>query len=158
VKVTRATLRGLRFRIRSAVTLSIGGKDAATLERELDSKFQQHGAAFGLALLDVKESPAKTYSRRLEAAMRNRSNDPGAAQEFAVRCAQALRRARVPDALGVFLPQDPDGPTLRQRSRELELALLARRSGFLYLPDRPFDASLISWSEGTMIFPEGSYE
>jgi hypothetical protein len=37
----------------------------------------------------------------------------------------------------------------------LELAILARRSGFLYLPQRPFDACLISWSDGTLFFSGG---
>lgn len=157
VQVTRAAVKGLRLRVRSALSLGLGTSDAAA-EKELDSRFQQHGAAFGLALMDVRESPAYTYRRRIAAAVRDRLHDPEALREFAARCERALRRAGVPDAIGVFLVKDPGCQALREQSRELELALLTRRSGVLYLPDRPFDPSLIAWSDGIVLFPEGSYE
>jgi hypothetical protein len=156
VTVSRAGFKGRCFRVTEATTLAIAGAYPAAAENELDRQFQRFGAAFALALLDVKESPARNYPRRLAAAVADLSREAEAVEQFSARCLEAVSKAGVPDEIGVFLPRDERSGVLKQQPRALELAILARRSGFLYLPQRPIDASLISWSDGTLFFPEGS--
>jgi len=67
---------------------------------------------------------------------------------------EALRTAGVPDRLGVFLDEgiaDETGPLL---SPAASLAVLARRSGPLYLPSRRLECSLVDPHALVLFFPE----
>jgi hypothetical protein len=66
----------------------------------------------------------------------------------------ALRRAGVPDRVGVFLEEDiadETGPLLPPAAA---LAVLARRSGPLYLPTRRLEPSLVDPHALVLFFPE----
>jgi hypothetical protein len=72
--------------------------------------------------------------------------------------AESLRRARVPDRIGVFLLEGRAGPRSPARPRLLRpaagLAVLARRSGPLYLATRALDPSLANTAPAVLFFPE----
>jgi hypothetical protein len=153
LQVARAHFKGKRFAVQPFRSPAYDPKDRIAIEKDVDAKFAEHGAAYSLALLSVRFEPEESYSRRLACRIHKLADDPTAPERFASVCEEALKQAGVPDALGVFMPQDQQPTGLRRRSMALELALLARRSGFIYLPQRPIDASLISWSSGVFLFP-----
>jgi hypothetical protein len=70
---------------------------------------------------------------------------------------QELRKAGIPDRLGVFLDEElaPEGgPTLTPAAA---MAVLARRSGPLYLPSRRLEPSLVDPIRPLVLFfPEES--
>jgi hypothetical protein len=66
----------------------------------------------------------------------------------------ALSRAAVPDRVGVFVSDGEDGLGARPLPDDAVLAVLARRSGPLYLPRRQFAASLMAPARLVLLFPE----
>jgi hypothetical protein len=67
----------------------------------------------------------------------------------------ALSAAEVPSRVGVFIPAERmPKPSVPMLQREAILAVLARRSGPLYLPRRKFAPSLIVPLTGLLVFPE----
>jgi len=67
---------------------------------------------------------------------------------------EALRTAGVPDRLGVFLDEDIADETGPLLSPAASLAVLARRSGPLYLPSRHLECSLVDPHALVLFFPE----
>ena len=67
---------------------------------------------------------------------------------------EALRTAGVPDRLGVFLDEDIADETGPLLSPAASLAVLARRSGPLYLPSRRLECSLVDPHALVLFFPE----
>jgi hypothetical protein len=67
---------------------------------------------------------------------------------------EALRRARVPHAVGVFLGEVSGAGPARRLGPAATLAVLARRSGPLYLPARGLDPSLADPQPLVLFFPE----
>jgi hypothetical protein len=91
--------------------------------------------------------------------IRKRRCDPEATVDRAF--AEVLPLAGVPDALGVFLPAPPlaavgffrpDGHTLLDPLTSL--AVLAHRSGPLYLRARPVEPSLIVLERCVLVIPD----
>ena len=66
----------------------------------------------------------------------------------------ALRKAGVPDRVGVFLEEDAGGDPGSRLSPAAALAVLARRSGRLYLPSRRIECSLADPQPLVLFFPE----
>jgi hypothetical protein len=67
---------------------------------------------------------------------------------------EALRKAGVPDRVGVFLEEDVADETHPLLSPAAALAVLARRSGPLYLPSRRLECSLVDPHALVLFFPE----
>lgn len=116
---------------------------------------QTHGAAALLALLLEPLQPLDSWQRRVTNARRRleRAGDVQARADDVLE--DALRAAGVPNLVGVFVPRN-DAPPRDATWLGLPacLAVLARRSGPLYLPGRRIDASLISPTDTLLVFPE----
>lgn len=71
---------------------------------------------------------------------------------------ESLRSAGIPDRLGVFLDEhDPAAESVSRLSPAAALAVLARRSGPLYLPSRRLEPSLVDPRRSLVLFfPEES--
>jgi hypothetical protein len=67
---------------------------------------------------------------------------------------EALRQARVPEAVGVFLAEEDEAGRARALGPAATLAVLARRSGPLYLPARDLEPSLVDPKPLVLFFPE----
>jgi hypothetical protein len=67
---------------------------------------------------------------------------------------QVLLQSAIPDRIGVFVPATEDCPDIVRLPPDVSLALLARRSGPLYLPRREFEASLVVPARVALVFPE----
>jgi len=111
---------------------------------------QTHGPLAALALLDADD--------QAEAAL---VIPPipldQAEQALAERFTRSLADEGLPDTIGVFLKFDgPPPETILSRSATL--AVLARRSGPLYLPRRPFSPSLVERWNSYLVFPEESHD
>jgi hypothetical protein len=143
--VQRAELSGQRYRVAigAADTLT-AGLDAAALTR----CFREHGAACAWTLLHA----GKTQSKRdFMVAVARRGRDPNAAADLRQLCDRALRALCLPDGFGFFVEEArPDDPTVPGAAA---LAILAARSGPLYVPGR-FEPSLITAGEVTVFFPK----
>ena len=111
---------------------------------------QTHGPLAALALLDADDQaeaalviPPITFDQ--------------AEQALAERFTRSLADEGLPDAIGVFLKFDgPPPETILSRSATL--AVLARRSGPLYLPRRPYSPSLVERWSSYLVFPEESHD
>ena len=84
---------------------------------------------------------------------------PGQAQQnvqdiFDACMAAALRDASVPDCIGVFTDEESDASASHELTLPAMLALLARKSGPLYLPRRRFTPSLIVPTTAVLVFPQ----
>ncbi len=66
---------------------------------------------------------------------------------------EAFEEAGLPDLVGVFTPPVPGREPERRIGYPLALALLARRSGHLYLPWRPVYPPLLPGSALFLVFP-----
>lgn len=66
---------------------------------------------------------------------------------------EAFEEAGLPDLVGVFTPPSPACEPERRIGYPLALALLARRSGHLYLPWRPVYPPLLPGSALYLVFP-----
>jgi hypothetical protein len=112
--------------------------------------FREAGAACGLALLECAGTriPAAEFGERLA---RCRSYHDPAGRLEAI-CGEALAKVRLPARLGFFL-EEPDPPGECRLDGAAALAVLAARSGPLYLPGR-FEPSLVAPSPVTLFFPQ----
>jgi hypothetical protein len=137
LSVTRARHPGRRFRVDLTDQLSRGS--AAGLRRRLGER----GWELAWTLLTkAGQGPPRPHRRR-----RTR-------EALEAHLEDALRRACVPDRVGVFLEEwnEPCPPKLLDPAAAL--AVLARRSGPLYLPRRPLDPSLVDPRPLVLFFPE----
>jgi hypothetical protein len=69
---------------------------------------------------------------------------------------EALRKAGVPDRVGLFFEEQGEQETDPLLPAAAALAVLARRSGPLYLPSRRFECSLVHPRPFILFFPEES--
>jgi hypothetical protein len=129
ITVGRAAMTGRRYR----VTERSFGASGRTIA-QIRVLIAQEGEVALLKLLDQR-APSGV------------SNSPRALQEI---CDRALRKVNIPDAIGVFVeePLKNGGPSLDLAAA---IAVLARRSGPLYLPNR-FEPSLVSPCNVTLFF------
>jgi hypothetical protein len=136
--VRRASLPGRRFHVDLTPQISKGS--AAGLRRRLGER----GWDLAWTLLTkAGEGPPRPHRR-------NRTRDV-----FVAHLEDALRRASIPDEVGVFLEEDPGTSRARPLGPAATLAVLARRSGPLYLPARALDPSLVDPQRLVLFFPEG---
>lgn len=129
VTLRRAVVAGRRFR----VDLASGAAPArlASAQRQL-SRTGWRAARAILEAAGVAAEPAgEGLSRQLE---------------------EALVAAGVPASVGVFL-EEPDDPSLPVLGAAAALAVLARRSGPLYLPTRRLEPSLVRLASSVLFFP-----
>ena len=136
VVVARAVHPGLRFRV---ALPSQAGRARASLRERLGRRGWR--AAWDI-LASVGDAPSRTRGvrRRPEALERHLE--------------QALRKAGVPDRIGLFLDEDVGAETGPLLPPSAALAVLARRSGPLYLPSRPLEPSLVDPQAVVLFFPE----
>ena len=145
LSVQRAVLSGKRYRISTTTTLCTWtGLDEAGLTHCL----RQDGAACALALLRARRSPmTKAFATNVA---RHRL-DPAAPATLRQACDAALSKLALPEGFGFFVDE-----SLQSGDRELStteaIAVLAARSGPLYLPGR-FEPSLIVPKDVTLFFP-----
>jgi hypothetical protein len=96
----------------------------------------------GVYLLGLIEGPVSAKARRDKA---------GVAARLRQRCLEELGRLRLPDGFGFFVAE-PDDRADRAVPAAAAIAILAARSGPLYLPGR-FEPSLITFHPVTLFFP-----
>ena len=135
LKVSRRRLPGIRYVF-----------DCHSLPEECVAALRSHGAAAALALIEG-------HTERLSRTANGSGLSADLEELLAAQMSEALRVARVPERIGVFLDDDPDPAEARSLSVAAALAVLARRSGPLYLPRRRFAASLIVPAKGVLVFP-----
>lgn len=128
--VKRATLAGRRFRVDLASGVP-KARLAATQKRLVTS-----GWRAAVAILDAAGA-----------------GKPRTASALAAQLDAALADAGVPDSIGVFLDEDERAAPLLDAVAAL--AVLARRSGPLYLPARRFEPSLVRLTATVLFFAEG---
>jgi len=111
---------------------------------------QTHGPIAALALLDADDQAEAALVIPPIALDQ-------AEQALAERFTRSLADEGLPDTIGVFLKFDgPPPETILSRSATL--AVLARRSGPLYLPRRAFSPSLVERWNSYLVFPEESHD
>jgi hypothetical protein len=143
VTVRRRHLPGQRFLL-----------DCSLLTRKSVADLRTRGAAAALELIQ-----SITEARPLlDVFPRRRCDHDGSC---AGHMDYAIREAGLPDQIGVFLDGDERNEEGQLDTRQAvclgpvaTLAVLARRSGPLYLPHRPFMPSLIVPMQGLLVFPE----
>jgi len=136
IAVARAFHPGLRFR----VALSWQASRARVSLRE---RLGRRGwrAAWDI-LAAAGDAPARVPRARRQ---------PEALQRH---LEEALQKAGVPDRVGVFLEEDVGEETSPLLPPAAALAVLARRSGPLYLPTRRLEPSLVDPDALVLFFPE----
>jgi hypothetical protein len=144
--VQRETLPGRRYAI--VLRPSAVKREACLDDVALTRCFREEGAACALALLHAREIPKRVTFQEEIARFRD---DPQSVVRLGRRCARALRRLRLPDGFGFFV-EDTATPGDRTLSGAAAIAILAARSGPLYLPGR-FEPSLITVGPVTLFFP-----
>jgi hypothetical protein len=126
VQVSRSALPGLRYFV-----------DCRWLSPTIVQGLRSEGAAAMLALLQNGDGNVDEVTER------------------ALDCLTlALADRGVPRQIGVFVPEDHRPRDVHRLSRAATLAVLARRSGPLYLPRRRFNPSLIAPLTAVLVFPE----
>ena len=130
IAVRRATLAGRRFRVDLAS--GVAPARLAALQKR------------------IARSGWRALASVLDAAGLGRPRGPGA---LASQLEAALVRAGIPPAVGVFL-EEPEPGEARVLDAAAALAVLARRSGPLYLPCRRFEPSLVRLTATCLFFPE----
>jgi hypothetical protein len=138
VRVVRAVHPGLRLRVALASQLS-------RPRERLRERLGRGGWLAAWEMLEaIGEAPPRAGGhRRRPAALERHLED-------------ALRKAGVPDRVGVFLEEDVGFDTRPPLSPAAALAVLARRSGPLYLPSRRLECSLADPQPLVLFFPEES--
>jgi hypothetical protein len=139
ITLARARFPGLRF----GVSLAEPGSHAGS---ELRDQLAKDGWRAAWRILDqAKDAPSRAMGK---------GRRPEALEQH---LKQELRKAGIPDRLGVFLDEElaPEGgPTLTPAAA---MAVLARRSGPLYLPSRRLEPSLVDPIRPLVLFfPEES--
>jgi hypothetical protein len=148
LSVQRAVLSGRRYRISSTKTLCTWtGLD----EARLTDCLRRDGAACALALLRARRRPMTTAFATNLAKHRLDAAAPATLRQT---CDVALSRLGLPEGFGFFVDE-----SLQSGDRELStteaIAVLAARSGPLYLPGR-FEPSLIVPRDVTLFFPSNA--
>lgn len=135
--VRREHLRGRRYRLDlwTAIARRAPSADATAVMRRIrrDS---------GAYLLGLIEDPGNVKARRRKA---------GVPARLRQLCLDELARLRLPDSFGFFV-EEPDDRKDRAVPPAAAIAILAARSGPLYLPGR-FEPSLIAFHPVTLFFP-----
>lgn len=140
----REEIRGRRVRVAVGRSAQDQWPDNAALTR----LFREDGVACALAMLQVR-APVKTTELREQIAEARRTANPlGTLRRL---CDTALADLGLPDGFGFFVG-DPDGSRLETVPVVASIAILAARSGPLYVPGR-FEPSLISAGAVTLFFP-----
>jgi hypothetical protein len=124
ITVARARLPGLRFVVRLDDAAGLGGS-------EIHDRLGKGGWRAAWTFLRQRgDAPAKSGGRRRP-------------EDLERHLRESLERAGVPDRLGVFLAEEESAPAAAERlSPAAALAVLARRSGPLYVPSRRLEPSL----------------
>lgn len=138
VAVARAHHPGLRLRVGLAWQV---GRSQVSLRDRLGRRGWR--AAWDI-LAAAGEAPARVRGAR---------RGPEALERH---LEEALREAGVPGRLGVFLDEDIGDATHPLLPPSAALAVLARRSGPLYLPSRRLELSLVDPQALVLFFPEVS--
>jgi hypothetical protein len=136
VAVARVSHPGLRFRVGLAWQT---GRSASSLRDRLGRRGWR--AAWDVLAAAGEAPPRKGGGRRRPEALERHLEE-------------ALQEAGVPGRLGVFLAEDVGDPTHPLLSPSAALAVLARRSGPLYLPSRRLELSLVDPQALVLFFPE----
>jgi len=145
VTVQREELRGRRYRVAIAVpTSATPGSPADAL---LTQSFREDGAACALALLNRSGPPTTDQFRKLIALYRRDRKSLATLRQV---CDAALSQLGLPDGMGFFVEEW--APSADIVPAAAAIAILAARSGPLYLPGR-FEPSLITGGCVTLFFP-----
>jgi hypothetical protein len=136
--VNRERLRGARYRVdlrkftRERPATSTGGV-VRTLRTD--------GGIYLLNLIEARAGGTPTVSSRADVHTR-----------LKMLCERELADLQLPASLGFFV-DEPDAPDDVSVSAAAAIAILAARSGPLYIPNR-FEPSLIAVGTVTLFFPE----
>ena len=136
ITVARAMLPGLRFRI--DLPEPPGRRAGTTRDRLAKGGWQ---AAWRL-LEAANDTPGRARGAKRQLELLERHLE------------EAKERAGVPDRLGVFVHEDPVLEIGSLLSPAAALAVLARRSGPLYLPSRRLELSLVDPQPLVLFVPE----
>jgi hypothetical protein len=136
IQVARALFPGLRLRVGLAWQL----------DRPRPALRERLGRGGWRAAWAILESAGEAPPRRA-----GRQRKPEALEQH---LEDALRRAGVPDRVGLFLEEDIAAETGPLLPPAAALAVLARRSGRLYLPSRRLECSLVDPHPLVLFFPE----
>lgn len=136
--VRRAHLRGRRYRLDlwTSIARRAPSADAAAVMRRI----RKDGGAYLLGLI---ESPG---------AAKTSPGQAGVPARLRRLCMAALGRLQLPNGFGFFV-DEPDDPEDRALDAAAAIAILAARSGPLFLPGR-FEPSLIILHPVTLFFPD----
>jgi hypothetical protein len=157
VTVQREVLRGQRYRVAIGEMAGTDGHWRGDLgdpkfpwvdDAALTRCFRENGAACALAVLNLDGPPMKDSFHDAVARFRR---DSSAMVTLRQQCDAALRRIGLPDGFGFFV-DDATGPDPETLCGGASIAILAARSGPLYLPGR-FEPSLITAGPITLFFP-----
>ena len=164
LRCARAVLPGRRYLV-DGLPRGIDTESAAALTAAVHECLARDGMAALAALVELYRAGRKPTPARVRRIVRKRRGDPAEAVERAF--GQALSLAGVPDALGVFLPAPPlavdffrrdcptpPGPLPTPLDPLTSLAVLAHRSGPLYVRARPIEPSLIVLERSVLVIPE----
>jgi hypothetical protein len=137
ITVTRARFPGLRF----AVRFPVEGRWAHLLPHRL----AKGGWRAAWTLLEARDDAPPRKGRRTRRQ-----------EDLERHLRESLEKAGVPDRLGVFLHEDDVAPEdAAPLGPAAALAVLARRSGPLYVPSRRLEPSLADPSRRlVLLFPE----
>lgn len=138
VAVARVAHPGLRFRVGLAWQ---AGRAASSLRDRLGRRGWR--AAWDILAAAGEAPPRTSGARRRSEALESHLEE-------------ALRVAGVPGRLGLFLDEDIGDATHPLLPPAAALAVLARRSGPLYLPSRRLELSLVDPQALVLFFPEVS--
>ena len=143
--VQRQELRGRRYRV--AIQGSVMGAAEWSNHEALTRCFRDKGAACALAVLTPGAATTAEFRKRV-ATYRRDANTLVTLRQL---CDTALASAGLPDGFGFFVEEAP-APGVLTLSAAAAIAVLAARSGPLYLPGR-FEPSLITAGAVTLFFP-----
>ena len=137
IAVRRARLAGRRFRVDLESGVPRGRARRAEPAARDDGLASGAGHPRGRGRrAAADDTGSRARARRSSATSRRRS-----------------RRPECPARVGVFL-DEPDDPSLPLLGAAAALAVLARRSGPLYLPNRRLEPSLVRLTSTVLFFPE----
>ena len=145
VSVRRANVVGRRYRITTDVFAT--GKSAKSKDTLLRC-FREDGIACALALM---RSTTRLTIEALHCSIEQVRLEANASAALRVTCDAALERLQLPPGYGFFVDEEPQRAD-HGLTCAAAIALLAARSGRLYLPGR-FEPSLIVPCDVTLWFP-----
>lgn len=116
---------------------------------------EQHGAVALAALLGLVEEGREITPQALAGRIDTEAS-PAGMEHLEQRLHEAASRAGIPDRMGVFI--EPSDCAFRAGSVPLDalasLAVLAHRTGPLYVPSRAIEPSLLVLAPSVLVFPE----